>query len=76
MCDLFFIAKCIGHYGLDFVLANVLLAACCVCFLFSFPFSKISPQKVGPLYLLYPLFITSGSELTLFTFPSLIACPH
>ena len=44
MCDWFFIAKCIGHYGLDFVLANVLLAgwllaACCFCFLFPFPFS-------------------------------------
>ena len=37
---------------------------------------KLAPQKVGPLYLLYPLLITSGSELTLFTFPLLIACPH
>ena len=76
LCNWFFIAKCIGHYVLDFVLANVLLAACCFCFLFSFPFSKISPKKVGPLYLLAPLLITSGSELTLFTFPLLITFPH
>ncbi len=61
---------------MDIVLANVLLAACWFCFLFSFPFSKISPKKVGPLYLLYPLLIASGGELTLFTFPFLIASPH
>ena len=36
----------------------------------------MAPKKVGPLYLLGPLLITSGSELTLFTFPLLIACPH
>ena len=37
---------------------------------------KISPKKVGPLYLLSPLLITSGSELTLYTFPLLITFPH
>ena len=36
----------------------------------------MAPKKVGPLYLLAPLLITSGSELTLFTFPLLIASPH
>ncbi len=36
----------------------------------------MTPKKVGPLYLLYPLLITSGSELTLFTFPLLIATGH
>ena len=48
LCNWFSIAKCIGHYVLDFVLANVLLAgwagcwllaACYFCFLFPFPFS-------------------------------------
>ena len=41
MCDWFFIAKCIGHYVLDFVLANVLLAgwAGCLLLLLSFSFS-------------------------------------
>ena len=37
---------------------------------------KNSPKKVGPLYLLPPLLITSGSEPTLFTTPLLIATPH
>ena len=35
-----------------------------------------SPQTVGPLYLLPPLLITSGSEPILFTTPLLIATPH
>ena len=41
MCNCFVIAKCIGHYVLDFVLANVLLAgwAGCLLFLLSFSFS-------------------------------------
>ena len=39
MCNWFFIAKCIGHYVLDFVLANVLLAAGCLLLLLSFSFS-------------------------------------
>ena len=41
MCNCFFIAKCIGHYVLDFVLANVLLAgwAGCLLLLLSFSFS-------------------------------------
>ena len=30
---------------------------------------KLAPKKVGPLYLLAPLLITSGSELTFFCFP-------
>ncbi len=58
-----------------------LLAAFAFFFLFlSFPFissqklapkksQKIGPKKVGPLYLLAPLLITSGSELTFCCFP-------
>ena len=90
-CNWFFIAKCIGHYGLDFVLVNVLLAgwpaAGCLLLLpsfsfsshfLSFPFisSQISPKTVGPLYLLPPLLIIWGSELTLFTIPLLITSLH
>ena len=33
MCNCFFVAKCIGHYVLDFVLANVLLAGWAGCWL-------------------------------------------
>ena len=42
MRDRFFIAKCIGHYVLDVVLVNVLLAGCLLLLLsfsFSFHFS-------------------------------------
>ena len=39
-------------------------------------FQKSAPQKVGPRYLLPPLLITSGSELTLFTNPLLITTPR
>ena len=65
-----------------------LLAAFAFFFLFlSFPFissqklapknsQKIGPKKVGPLYLLAPLLITSGSQLTSFTFPLLITTRH
>ncbi len=139
MCNWFFIAKCIGHYVLDFVLANVLLAGWAGCWLFaafaffflfhfhliSFHFipyllscyfrrwngsvfesgsmarlsrsysfwnrnwskfevskgikhsQKIDPQKGWTtLFTIYPLLITSGSELTLFTFPLPIATGH
>ena len=89
MCNWFFIAKCIGHYVLDFVLANVLLAGCWLLAAFAFFFlfllrfqkgytdsQKNGPKKVGPLYSLPPLVITWGSELTLFTTPLLIASGH
>ena len=46
LCDWFFIeVNVFGNYGLDFVLANVLLAGwlaaccCCFCFLLPFPFT-------------------------------------
>ena len=64
----------------------------CFCFFFlflsfhlisshfiSFPISShvpSFPKTVGPLYLLPPLLITSGSEPTLFTTPLLIATPR
>ena len=43
---------------------------------FTTPPKKSSPQKVGPVHLLPPVLITSGSEPTLFTAPLLIASPH
>ena len=52
--QLFLIAKCIGHYVLDFVLANVLLAGWAGCwllaafaFLFLFLFHFISFHLIG-----------------------------
>ena len=45
MCNWFFIAKCIGHYVLDFVLANVLLAAGCLLLLLSMPEFEVSKGK-------------------------------
>ena len=49
MCDWFFIAKCIGHYGLGFVLANVLgiwdWIFGCFCFLFLFVSEKEINKK-------------------------------
>ena len=49
MCDCFFIAKCIGHHGLDFVLANVLgiwdWIFGCFCFLFLFVNEKEINKK-------------------------------
>ena len=49
--QLFLIAKCIGHYVLDFVLANVLLAGCWLlaafAFLFLFLFHFISFHLIG-----------------------------
>ena len=89
MCNWFFIAKCIGHYVLDFVLANVLLTGCWLLAAFAFFFlfllrfqkgytdsQKNGPKKARPLYSLPPLLITWGSELTLFTTPLLIASGH
>ena len=53
-CNWFFIAKCIGHYGLDFVLANVLLAACCFCFLFPLRPQKLTPKSWTTLFTIIP----------------------
>ena len=63
MFDWFFVAKCIGHYGLDFVLANVLLAgwllaACCLLLLLPFSFSFFISSHFISFHLISSRFIS------------------
>ena len=82
----FCIGKCIAGWlaaGCLLLLLSFSFSFYCLSFHTSFGIEvdknivkKISPKTVGPLYLLPPLLITSGSELTLFTAPLLITTPH